>query len=187
MDFIFSSANQQQIAAKLVDAGVLVFQEGGAKPVEGVLFSYIGEQNGSAFAFVSIDEAIIKNAATIVDRLKADINKPGSPLRAKLGSAPPAVINTLPDWAYRKALNSLKLEIAWDTAIGKAATKAGNKDVSIWWERSLQISTLEPEWVLIVAEMVWGTKSEADLIAEATSIYNASIGVATAAEEDPII
>ncbi len=172
MDFIFSSANQQQIAAKLVDAGVLVFQEGVAKAAEGVLFSYIGENAGSAHAFVSIDEAIVTNSAAIVDRLKADINKPGAPLRTKLGSAPPEVINTLPDWAYRKALASLSLEAAWDLAINKAVTKAAKKDVIIWWERSLQISTLEPEWVLIVAEMVWGTKSEEELIDTANLIYN---------------
>ena len=170
MDFIISSDTPQILAAKLVDSGVLVMGETGATAAPGVLFSYIGESNNLAHAFVSINETLVVNAAEIFTRLEADINQPGSPLRCRAGDVPPQVIEALPDWAYRKALASLGLETAWETAVMAAVTTLGSKDPYIWWDRALKISTLEPEWIAIVAEMVWGADSEAVLIQTAQDI-----------------
>lgn len=170
MDFIVSSTTQQQLASKLVDAGVLQFAESGISAGEGILFSYIGYSENQYHAFVAIDEAVVLNATDIFNKLKADINKPGAPLRAKLGSVPPEVIFAIPDYAIRKALESLGLSANWDTAINAVVTSKGSKDVIIWWERATQISTIEQEWKDIVAVMVWKGSSEAALIDAAKTI-----------------
>jgi hypothetical protein len=171
MDFIISSDTPQILAAKLVDSGVLVMGETGAVAAPGVLFSYIGESNNLAHAFVAINENLVANAAEIFTRLEADINQPGAPLRCRAGELPPEVIEALPDWAYRKALASLGLEAAWETAVMAAVNTSGSKDAYIWWDRTLKISTLEPEWVAIVVEMDWGKDSVIVLIQTAQDIY----------------
>ena len=165
MDFIVSAASQMTLGAKLIDAGVLVLGEGGARAASGVLFSFIGEAAGKAHAFVVIDEDQVSNAAEVFKRLEADVNQPGAPLRCIAGSVPPAVVDAMPDWAYRKALESLGIGAAWETAA------SANKLDWIWWERALQVSTLEPEWRAIATRMAWDKHSEAELIAAALEIY----------------
>jgi len=170
MKFIVSAGTQQQLAAKLVDAGILAPKDNGFVANEGILFSFIGTNSGEYHAFVDINEAIVTNSAEIVTKVQADMNKPGAPLRAKIGETPPEVISALPDYAVRKALETLTLTSAWDTAINAAIAKTGSKDVYIWWERALQISTLETEWRAICDEMVWKGSSEAQLIDTAKTI-----------------
>lgn len=170
MKFIVSAGTQQQLASKLVDAGILTIKDNGFLANEGMVFSFIGFNSSEYHAFVSIDESIVTNAADIVLRVQADINKPGAPLRAKVGEMPPEVVEALPDWAIRKALEALSLSTAWDTAITSAVNAAGKKDIIIWWDRATQISTLEPEWQAIVARMVWGKESETTLITKAKQL-----------------
>jgi len=165
MDFIVSASTPQVLCAKLIDAGVLVMGETGATAAPGVLFSYIGAQSDAAHAFVALDEEKVANAAEVFARLQADINQPGAPLRCRAGDVPPEVVEALPDWAYRKALDRLALTAAWDAAVA-----AAGKDAAIWWDRATKISTLEDEWKAIVAEMVWGAESERKLINRAHNI-----------------
>ena len=48
----------------------------------------------------------VANKAEILARIRADmVNQPGSPLRVVVGGVPPEVVDALPDWAYRKALD----------------------------------------------------------------------------------
>ena len=106
-------------------------------------------------------------------RIPADmVNQPGSPLRVVVGGVPPEVVDALPDWAYRKALDKLGLTEAWDTAVSAVVNKAGDKEAAIWWDRAVKVTTLEPEWKAIVGEMQWGGSSERKLINRAQHIAN---------------
>jgi hypothetical protein len=166
MEFMLSAGTRQQLIAKMVDSGIVNLVEGGIETPEGIFFSYAGASNDEYHAFVKIDETIVKNAADILTRIQADVNKPGAPLRAKVGDMPPQVIDAIPDYAVRKALASLSLETAWNNAV----TATNSKPVVIWWERAKQITTLEPEWRLICDRMAWGKESESALISTAKSL-----------------
>lgn len=166
MEFMLSAGTRQQLIAKMVDAGIVDLVEGGIVPPNGIFFSFAGASNNQFHAFVKIDEAVVTNSADILTRVQADVNKPGAPLRAKVGEMPPNVIDAIPDYAVRKALASLSLETAWNNAV----TATNSKPVVIWWERATQITTLEPEWRLICDEMVWGKESESILISTAKSL-----------------
>lgn len=167
MHFIVSGSSQPTLAAKLVEVGIWVMTETGTDAAPGILYSYIGTRDdGLTHAFVDIDETKVTNATEIFDALpKSMVNVPGAPLRAKVGEVPPEVVDALPDWAYRKALDRLALTAAWDTAVA-----AAGKDAQIWWDRAIKITTLEDEWKAIVAVMEWGDETERRLINRAHNI-----------------
>lgn len=166
IDIIVSSPSASVLAAKLVDVGLLVLGEGGARPPTGILHTHIEQDEFGFHELFRIDDSKVGNASEIVALVPADmLNVAGAPLRAWAGSLPPEVVDALPDWAYRKALDRLALTAAWDTAVA-----AAGKDAQIWWDRAIKISTLEDEWKAIVAEMVWGDETERRLINRAHTI-----------------
>jgi hypothetical protein len=171
MDIIVSHLSSAVLVAKLVDAGILVLGEAGAHPPFGISHTQLPPDDAGYHALIRINEAVIGNAAEIRDRLPADmVNVAGAPLRAWAGSLPPEVVEALPDWAYRKALDRMGLSLAWDAAITAAVNKAADKSAAIWWDRAVKITTLEDEWKAIVAEMQWGDSSERKLINRAHRI-----------------
>ena len=155
------------MALRLVDAGVLLPGETGYFVPPPLVFSPIATpaESPDVHAMLFIPDSVA-NKAEILARIPAEmINQPGSPLRVVVGGVPAEVVDALPDWAYRKALDRLALTAAWDAAVA-----AAGKDASIWWDRATKISTLEDEWKAIVAEMEWGEHTERELINRAHNI-----------------
>lgn len=163
----------EALGYKALQAGILVFGETGAIAAPGVLWSYIGETpDGAAHAMVDATDAEWER---VTPTLAEHIDRPGAPVRTVMGAVPPVVVDALSDQAVRKALESLGLSSAWDAAVMAAVNASGSKDAYIWWERATAISTLEPEWAAIVAQMDWGKLSEAELLAAARGISGVAV------------
>lgn len=182
-DLVISAPSEAILAAKLVEAGILVMGEAGATAPQPLTYSFIRSGGGKAHAWVDIP-LDVSNRDAMLAVLPADwINAPGAPLRAKVGSVPPEVVEALDDFIYRKALASLGLEAAWTAAIDAVITATSSKDVAIWWDRALKITTLETEWRAIADAMVWDKSSEVELIDTAKNIAGAQR--TPAAEREP--
>jgi len=163
--FIVTANSQADLAATLVQAGVLVFQETGPQAVAPNLFSWIGQDiTGKAHGFCVITVADQPTLDAVFASIGAEkINLASAPLRLVAGGIAPKEIS------YRSqqiltALEKLSDAVMWDEAITAATVVARDKALFFWWSKVQAMTLLEPQFLAILTEFATlkGHKSQAE-------------------------